>query len=123
VEITDGEGAGQVISFSRAQARYLWLKITYQRYTEEQAPTDAEIKAALVNWAAQEYQLGVDVITQRVMQGLYGVQGIGNAFAQAAITDTPDGTPTYGSAVDVIPIGNAQYASLIADRITLVLET
>lgn len=123
VEITDGEGAGQVISFSRAQARYLWLKITYQRYTEEQAPTEAEIKAALVNWAAQEYQLGVDVITQRVMQGLYGVQGIGNAFAQAAITDTPDGTPTYGSAVDVIPIGNAQYASLIADRITLVLET
>jgi hypothetical protein len=123
VEITDGEGAGQVISFSRAQARYLWLKITYQRYTEEQAPTDAEIKAALVNWAAQEYQLGVDVITQRVMQGLYGVQGIGNAFAQAAVTDTPDGTPTYGSAVDVIPIGNAQYASLIADRITLVLET
>lgn len=123
VEITDGEGAGQVISFSRAQAKYLWLKITYKRYTEEQAPTEAEIKAALVNWAAQEYQLGVDVITQRVMQGLYGVQGIGNAFAQAAITDTPDGTPTYGSAVDVIPIGNAQYASLIADRITLVLET
>lgn len=123
VEIADGEGAGQVISFSRAQARYLWLKITYQRYTEEQAPTEAEIKAALVNWAAQEYQLGVDVIPQRVMQGLYSVQGIGNAFAQAAITDTPDGTPTYGSAVDVISIGNAQYASLIADRITLVLET
>lgn len=123
VEIADGEGAGQVISFSRAQARYLWLKITYQRYTEEQAPTEAEIKAAIVNWAAQEYQLGVDVITQRVLQGLYGVQGIGNAFAQAAVTDTPDGTPDYGTAFDIIPIGNAQYASLIADRITLVLET
>ncbi len=123
VEITDSEGAGQVISFSRAQAKYLWLKITYHRYTEEQAPTEEEIKAALVNWAAQEYRLGVDVITQRVMQGLYGVQGIGNAFAQAAITDTPDGTPAYGNSMDVIPVGSAQYASLTADRITLVLET
>lgn len=123
VEITDSEGAGQVISFSRAQAKYLWLKITYHRYTEEQAPTEEEIKAALVNWAAQEYRLGVDVITQRVMQGLYGVQGIGNAFAQAAITNTPDGTPAYGNSMDVIPVGSAQYASLTADRITLVLET
>lgn len=123
VEITDSEGAGQVVSFSRAQAKYLWLKITYKRYTEEKAPTEEEIKAALVDWAAQEYQLGVDVITQRVMQGLYGVQGIGNAFAQAAITDTPDGTPAYGNSMDVIPVGNAEYASLTADRITLVLET
>ena len=123
VEITDSEGAGQVISFSRAQAKYLWLKITYRRYAEEQAPTEEEIKASLVKWASQEYQLGVDVITQRVMQGLYGVQGIGNAFAQAAITDTPDGTPAYGDIADVIPVGNAEYASLVADRITLVLET
>ena len=123
VEITDSEGDGQVVSFSRAQAKYLWLKITYRRYSEEQEPTEEEIKAALVDWASQEYQLGVDVITQRVMQGLYGVNGIGNAFAQAAITDTPDGTPAYGDIADVIPVGNAEYASLVADRITLVLET
>lgn len=122
VEITDGEGAGQIVSFSRAQPSYLWVKITYERYSEEAAPTEAEIKAALVEWAEKEYQLGVDVITQRILQGLYSVQGIGNAFAQVALTDSPTGTPTWSDAVAVLPVSETHYATLAASRITLVLE-
>lgn len=124
VEISDGEGIGQIVSFSRPQAKYLWVKLTWERYTEESAPTNDEIKAALLEFAAKEYQMGVDVISQRLLQGLYsGTTGIGNAMAQIAITDSPEGTPTYGTAIDKIAIGPSDYAALDADRITLVQES
>lgn len=124
VEISDGEGAGQIVSFSRPQAKYLWVKLTWQRYSEETAPTNDEIKAALLQWAEKEYQMGVDVISQRLLQGLYsGTTGIGNATAQVAVTNAPTDTPSYGSAIDKISIGTSNYAVLAADRITLIEET
>ena len=124
VTITDSHGDEQVISFSRPQAKYLWVSITYERYSEEPLSTEAEIKAALVDWADREYQMGVDVITQRILQGLYGVQGIGNAFARAAITDDPDTPPpSYSDVIATIPISIRDYASLTAERITLTEET
>lgn len=124
VTITDSHGDEQVISFSRPQAKYLWVSITYERYSEEPLSTEAEIKAALVDWADREYQMGVDVITQRILQGLYGVQGIGNAFARVAITDDPDTPPSsYSDAIATIPISIRDYASLTAERITLTEET
>ena len=124
VTITDSHGDGQVISFSRPQAKYLWVKINYLRYNEETIPTDAEVKAALVEWANKEYKMGTDVITQRILQGLYDVPGFGNATAQVAITDDPDTPPsTYSSVIDTITISPRDYASLTAERITLVEET
>lgn len=124
VEISDGEGMGQIVSFSRPQAKYLWVKVTWERYSEETAPTNDEIKAALLQWAEREYQMGVDVISQRLLQGLYsGTTGIGNATAQVAITNAPTDTPSYGSAIDTISIGPSQYAALADDRITIIEET
>lgn len=124
VTITDSHGDEQVISFSRPQAKYLWVSITYERYSEEPLSTEAEIKAALVDWANREYQMGVDVITQRILQGLYGVQGIGNAFARVAITDDPETPPSsYSDVIATIPISIRDYASLTAERITLTEET
>ena len=124
VSITDDAGDNQIISFSRPQAKYLWVKLTYNLYDEEQAPTADEIKAAIVQWAEHEYNMGVDVIPTRILQGLYeGTTGIGLAMAQCAVTDEPTDTPTYGSWADTISIGPAEYAALDASRITLVLET
>lgn len=119
VQVRDGNGDFQLIRFSRPTAKYLWVKLTYSLYSEEDAPTDEEIKAALVAWASGEYQLGKDVIPGRILQGLYnGVSGIGQATPLVALTDSPDDTPSYGSAV--IPVAAANYASLAASRITLV---
>lgn len=119
VDITDDNGDAQVISFSRPQAKYLWVKVTYSLYTEESAPTDAEIKAAIMQWSQAEYQMGVDVIPTRVLQGLYsGTTGIGTASIQVAITDTAEGTPSYGTSV--IPVAPADYAVLAPSRISLV---
>lgn len=119
VEITDDSGDSQVISFSRPQAKYLWVKVTYSLYTEESAPTDAEIRAAIMQWSQAEYQMGTDVIPTRVLQGLYsGTTGIGTASIQVAVTDTAEGTPSYGTSV--IPIAPADYAVLATSRIALV---
>lgn len=121
VQVTDDAGDEQTISFSRPQAKYLWLKITYHLYSEEQAPTNDEIKAALMAWADREYQMGKDVIPTRVLQGLYNVNGIGTASVQVAVTNAPDGTPSYGTSV--ISISPVEYAALASSRITLVKVT
>lgn len=122
VEITDDAGDSQMVGFSRPVAKYLWLKITYTPYTEEASSTDAEIKAALINWADKEYQMGKDVIPDRVKSGLYdGTTGIGPATVQVAITAAATDTPSYGS--NVISIDNAEYATLATGRITLVRNT
>jgi len=118
VTIVDGNGDEQVIAFSRPQAKYLWVKVTYDLYDEELAPTDNEITAALLNWAENEYSMGKDVIPDRIKGGLYeGTTGIGPSTILVAVTDTAEGTPSYGSAV--IPIAPTAYATLAAARITL----
>jgi uncharacterized phage protein gp47/JayE len=122
VTIVDGNGDEQVIAFSRPQAKYLWVRVTYGLYDEELAPTDNEINAALLNWAENEYSMGKDVIPDRIKGGLYeGTTGIGPSTILVAVTDTAEGTPSYGSAV--IPMGPAAYATLAAARITLVRTT
>lgn len=119
VQIVDDAGDGQTILFSRPQARYLWVRVAYSLYAEEQPPTDAEIKAALMEWAEKEYQMGVDVIPSRVLQGLYnGTTGIGTASVRVAVTDTPDGAHTFGTSE--IPISSVNYAVLANSRIVLV---
>lgn len=119
IEVVDSNGDGQIISFSRPVAKYLWVKVTYTLYGEEQPPTNDEIKTALISWAEREYQMGKDVIPDRIKGGLYeGTTGIGPATIQVAVTSTAGGTPSYGTSV--IPISPAEYASLAAARITLV---
>lgn len=121
VTIVDGNGDEQVIAFSRPQAKYLWVKVIYSLYDEELAPTDDEIKAAILNWAENEYSMGKDVIPDRIKGGLYeGTTGIGPSTILVAATDTAEATPSYDSGV--IPIAPTDYATLAASRIALVRD-
>lgn len=121
VAVTDGNGDPQIVSFSRPTAVCLWVKISYRVYDEEQQSTADEIKAALIDWASREYQLGKDVIPSRVLQGLYDVSGIGEATPEVAVTAEATDTPTYGTTT--IPVAATEYAVLTASRITLVEVT
>lgn len=121
VAVTDGNGDEQIISFSRPLAVCLWVKVSYKVYNEEQQSTADEIKAALIEWASREYQLGKDVIPSRVLQGLYDVSGIGEATPEVAVTAEATDTPTYG--ITTIPVAATEYAVLTASRITLVEVT
>lgn len=121
VAVTDGNGDQQIVSFSRPISVCLWVKISYKVYGEEQQSSDDEIKAALIDWASREYQLGKDVIPSRVLQGLYDVSGIGEATPEVAVTAEATDTPTYGTTT--IPVAATEYAVLTASRITLVEVT
>lgn len=122
VTIQDDNGDEQVISFSRPQAKYLWVKIAYTPYSEEDISTDAEIKAALLTWASQEYSMGKDVIPDRIKGGLYqGTTGLGSSTIQVAVTDTAAATPSYVG--NVIPVSSRSYVSLDASRIVIVRES
>ena len=66
--------------------------------------------------------MGKDVIPDRIKGGLYdGTTGIGPSTILVAVTDTAEGIPSYTD--DVIPIDQADYASLAAARIDLVRAT
>lgn len=118
VMITDDNGDEQAISFSRPTAKYLWVKISWTPYTEETKPTNNEIKAAILEWAETEYQLGKDVIPDRVKVPLYkSLTGIGPASVEVALTNAPTDEPQYvSSVISVLPLN---YAVLSFDRITL----
>ena len=120
VEIIDDNGDGQLISFSRAQARFLWVRVVYHLYDEEQFPGEDSLRASLVEWANQEYDVGRDVIPDRIYSALYPpyINGVGQATITVAVTSSENDTPLFGDSI--IPIGPSEFASLVADRVVLV---
>lgn len=124
VNITDSHGIEQQISFSRPTAVYLWVKVTYSLYSEEEFTGQQSIKDALVEWAEKEYTLGKDIISTRLNQGLYDVPGIGVATCAVAVTDSPDTAPSSASyeTDKRIPVSFFSYAALEDDRISFVVE-
>lgn len=124
VNITDSHGIEQQISFSRPTPVYLWVKVTYSLYSEEEFTGEQSIKDALVEWAEKEYTLGKDIISTRINQGLYDVPGIGVATCAVAVTENPD-TPPSSSSYETdkqIPVAFFSYAALEEDRISFVAE-
>ena len=124
VNITDSHGIEQQISFSRPTPVYLWVKVTYSLYSEEEFTGQQAIKDALVEWAEKEYTLGKDIISTRLNQGLYDVPGIGVATCAVAVTDSPDTAPSSASyeTDKRIPVSFFSYAALEDDRISFVVE-
>ena len=124
VMITDSHGIEQAISFSRPTPVYLWVKVTYSLYSEEEFTGQQSIKDALVEWAEKEYTLGKDIISTRLNQGLYDVPGIGVATCAVAVTDSPDTAPSSASyeTDKRIPVSFFSYAALEDDRISFVVE-
>lgn len=117
VMVTDKAGDQQAVSFSRPTPKYLWVKVSYHLYSEEQFPGSTAMKQGIVDWSEAEYQMGKDVIPDRIYNGIYKVPGVGQASIQVAVTDDANGTPSYGT--DTVAINTSEYATLAPERITL----
>lgn len=78
-KVTDKAGFEHEVKFSRIESLPMTLEVTVKEYNEETLPDDydAKIKAALVEWAKDQYTPGKDIIIQRLASPIYdNVPGI-----------------------------------------------
>jgi len=121
VNVTDSEGVLQTIKFSRPEVKFSWVKVTIDTYnTEETLPTNFEIaiKDSIVNYADDNFNIGDDIILQKLYTPIYEIAGIKRVTIEIAITDTIGGTPAYGTAD--ISINLRQLGSFDGSRIAII---
>lgn len=78
-KVTDKAGFEHEVKFTRIESLPMTLEVTVEEYDEETLPDDydAKIKAALVEWAKDQYTPGKDIIIQRLASPIYdNVPGI-----------------------------------------------
>ena len=74
-----------------------------------------------MQWADIEYNIGKDVIPDRIYQGIYGVPGVGQCSIEVSLTENLTDSPNY--VTDTLPVSSTYYAVLSTDRITLTPAT
>lgn len=100
VEVIDAQSTPHNIKFSRPSSLYFWVKVVIDSYnTEEAFPADGEaaIKAALLEFAQDYFNIGDVIVLQKFYKPVYEISGIGSVTITIASTATSGGTPTYGS--------------------------
>jgi uncharacterized phage protein gp47/JayE len=117
IVVVDSEGRNQDVNFSRPVDQYIHVRVKRDFYAEESYPADGDdqIKDAIVAWAATEYDLGKDVIRQRISIPVYSVPGVGEIEIAIDATANPGDPPTY-ALVD-IPISAKEIAVFDTSRI------
>lgn len=116
-KVTDKAGFEHEVKFTRIESIHMTLEVTVEEYDEETLPDDydAKIKAALVEWAKDQYTPGKDIIIQRLASPIYdNVTGILNLQFKA----TFDGKSATSGRIEV---PDNLCASLDEEGITVIL--
>jgi uncharacterized phage protein gp47/JayE len=121
IEVTDTSGFPWSIGFSRPENRYIWIKIAYSKNPEESFPINGVelMKNNIDAWGANNQDVGVDFIFQKLTRPIYDVPGIGFADIKVAVTDDtiPPEEGDYSSTN--ITINERQIALVDKTRITV----
>lgn len=121
VEVLDISGQTRDVSFSRPVPRYIHLRITYSKFSEEDFPVDGEtsMRQAASNYG-ESLDLGVDVIPPRFLGAIYSaVSGIGTMVVEGAVTTLPTDVPaSYSTAI--IPIAAKEESNFDLARISVI---
>lgn len=115
VAVTDKQGLPQNVSFSRLAVKSLFLRVTFNKYSEEIFPPNGVdlIKSITVS-ETNSLTSGVDFITQRLFGPIFsGVAGINTLLVEYSL----DGT-TYFSTK--LPISSYQVARTALNKVTVV---
>lgn len=116
--ITDSQGEGQVINFSRPTIIYIWITVALTLYSEETFPPNGQdLVAEALNTYGNDLGIGVDVLLQRVLAQIFTVPGIASGVMQVAATNGPGDSPLYGTSD--IPIQENEIAVFDLSRITV----
>lgn len=116
-KVTDKAGFEHEVKFTRIESIPMTLEVTVKEYDEETLPDDydAKIKAALVEWAKDQYTPGKDIIIQRLASPIYdNVPGILDLQFKA----TFDGKSATSGRIEV---PDSLCASLDEEGITVIL--
>ena len=116
-KVTDKAGFEHEVKFTRIESLPMTLEVTVKEYVEETLPDDydAKIKAALVEWAKDQYTPGKDIIIQRLASPIYdNVPGILDLQFKA----TFDGKSATSGRIEV---PDSLCASLDEEGITVIL--
>lgn len=116
-KVTDKAGFEHEVKFTRIESLTMTLEVTVEEYDEETLPDDydAKIKAALVEWAKDQYTPGKDIIIQRLASPIYdNVPGILDLQFKA----TFDGKSATSGRIEV---PDSLCASLDEEGITVIL--
>lgn len=116
-KVTDKAGFEHEVKFTRIESLPMTLEVTVKEYDEETLPDDydAKIKAALVEWAKDQYTPGKDIIIQRLASPIYdNVPGILDLQFKA----TFDGKSATSGRIEV---PDSLCASLDEEGITVIL--
>jgi len=113
----DVTGNQHIIRWSRPSIVEFFLNVTYDIYSEETFPEDGEarIAAAIQKWAVIEYQLGVDILVDRIYVPIFDVSGVSGATITVGLTDT-----TFAAAD--IPVELYEKATIPIENITISLN-
>lgn len=116
-KVTDKAGFEHEVKFTRIESLPMTLEVTVKEYVEETLPDDydAKIKAAIVEWAKDQYTPGKDIIIQRLASPIYdNVPGILDLQFKA----TFDGKSATSGRIEV---PDSLCASLDEEGITVIL--
>jgi uncharacterized phage protein gp47/JayE len=118
VVIQDSMGRNQTIKFTRPEVVRIWLKLTINRYTEEEFPVNGAelIKEDILTYSQSIQKVGVDVIQQRYMAPIYQTPGVGTVvLTMAARTDDLTPAPGEYNTLDK-PVSFSQIAQFSTTR-------
>lgn len=122
VTVTDSNGDGQIVKFSRATDKFAWVRVTINALNTEETPTanmSAAIKTAVYDFASNEFTVGKDIITQKLYGPVYdAVEGLGQIVIESSVTDLEYDTPVYTTSN--VTIGGSESPMFDSARITII---
>lgn len=118
--VKDSQDVDQIVKFSRPENVYIWIEVDLTLYSEEVFPTNGtdNVKDSIVDFADDEYDIGIDVLRQRLYTPIFETSGISSAVIRLGTSTSPGTPPGSYTEVDVA-INSREIASIDKARMTI----
>jgi uncharacterized phage protein gp47/JayE len=118
VSYTDFQGNIHQVRYTRPDLQDITIDVKYRVYNEETFPVDGEdrIVEEILSFASTEYELGKDVLRDRLYVPIFNVTGVANADI---LIGRGDALPLASLSEDDIPIELYEKANITSSNITV----
>jgi len=122
VAITDPEGFSKDIGFTRPETLFIWIKILFQKNSEDEFPVNGieQIKEGIVSYMEDNQGVGVDFVYQKLNIPIYKISGIG--YAEIRVVATTDLTPPADEDYQAQNIAVSERQIAMIDTTRIIIE-